>query len=319
MTEIRVEVVPVKLEPHPNADSLSIARVFDYPVIVRTEEWVDKQIGAYIPVDAVVPDTEPYAFLDGHLRIKARKFRGIFSMGLLTDAPLGSTIGDNVAEQLGIIKYDPPEPMTTYGESTLAPAVFVPRYTDIEHLLRYPDLFAPGEWVVATEKIHGANARYLWNNDEIHVGSHNEWKKENPGSIWWRALTPALRDFVQANPDMVVYGEVYGAVQDLKYGYPKGQVNFVAFDILDLKTSQYLHYYDFIHLTAGKLLTAPEIIVGPFDPEVFKAAAENDSDLADGQPMEGLVLRPVFERYNALVGRVILKYHSQRYLLRKAA
>ena len=33
----RVEIVPVNLEPHPNADTLSIVRVFDgYTCVVRT-------------------------------------------------------------------------------------------------------------------------------------------------------------------------------------------------------------------------------------------------------------------------------------------
>jgi len=42
----RVEVVPVSLEKHPNADALSVVRVFGYSVCVRTEDWQEGQLGA---------------------------------------------------------------------------------------------------------------------------------------------------------------------------------------------------------------------------------------------------------------------------------
>lgn len=86
MSTFKVEVVPVKLEPHPNADTLSLVRVFDnYTVAVRTEDWIGRTVGAYIPPDSVVPaEREQFAFLIGHPRIKAKKLRGIVSQGLLT-------------------------------------------------------------------------------------------------------------------------------------------------------------------------------------------------------------------------------------------
>jgi hypothetical protein len=46
----RVEIVPVNLEPHPNADTLSIVRVFDgYTCVVRTADWEGVPFAAYIP------------------------------------------------------------------------------------------------------------------------------------------------------------------------------------------------------------------------------------------------------------------------------
>ena len=77
-----VEVVPIRLEPHPNADSLSVVRVFDgYTCCVRTADWVGKTKGAYIPPDSVVDSSRAeFAFLAGHERIKVKKLRGIVSM-----------------------------------------------------------------------------------------------------------------------------------------------------------------------------------------------------------------------------------------------
>ena len=56
MSIFQVEIVPVILEPHPFADSLSIVKIYNYTVCVRTEDWKDKSIGAYIPPDSVVPN-----------------------------------------------------------------------------------------------------------------------------------------------------------------------------------------------------------------------------------------------------------------------
>src|ERR1035437_7205677 len=88
MSDHKCEVVPVVLEKHPNADSLSIVNVFDsYEVCVRTDDWVGIDKGVYLPPDTVVPDTEQFKFLEGHLRIKARRFRGVDSYGLLVPVP----------------------------------------------------------------------------------------------------------------------------------------------------------------------------------------------------------------------------------------
>ena len=95
-----VEVVPIKLYPHGNADSLSIVYPFGedgYTVVVKTEEWKDRTMGAYIPPDSIVPDVPDFAFLGGHRHIKVRRYRGILSQGLMWKAPEGSQIGDNVA------------------------------------------------------------------------------------------------------------------------------------------------------------------------------------------------------------------------------
>lgn len=112
MSEFHVRIVQVgDLQKHPNADSLSIADVEGYPVIVKTGDFKPGDLAVYIPVDAIVPDNETFAFLGGHRRIKARRLRGIFSMGLMMPASiLGAevlAVGTNVQEALGIEKYDP--------------------------------------------------------------------------------------------------------------------------------------------------------------------------------------------------------------------
>lgn len=324
MSTFKVEVVPVQMTPHPNADTLSLVQVFGFVVAVRTSDWIGIDRGAYVPVDGVVPDVPEFAFLDGHRRIKARRLRGIFSMGLLVAPRPHWQIGDDVTAEMGVTKYEPPEEPLTGSEDTAPPEGFAPCYTDIESLRRFGHVFAPGEVVVVTEKIHGANMRVTLRNGVLHVGSRTRWKSDAPGSLWWRAarcsgLAGKLADLTAG---AVVYGEAFGQVQDLRYGTRQGEVRFRAFDVFDphLNGGGYLDEATLLNcLTATGIERAPAVYRGPFDFDRLAELAEGDSLVAPQQIMEGIVVRPVRERFHPEIGRVIAKLHSQRYLLRKGA
>lgn len=323
MSTFACEVVPVELTPHPNADQLSIAHVYGYPVIVRTDQWQGKDRGVYIPVDAVVPNVEEFDFLEGHFRIRAKKLRGVFSQGLLIPAPDDAEIGDDYAEAWDITKYEPPEKPFSYGtfaDFASPPSLDVPKYTDIEHLRRYAEVFDPGEQVVVTEKIHGASAKYVWCDDKLHVASMNNWRKNETPNPWWAVVTPEFTEFVKSISPLVVYGEVYGAVQDLRYGLKNGEVKLAVFDIFNPESGTYLNDWTMRELCRGHVETVPEIWQMPFDLTNLENIAEQDSVVGGkGHIMEGLVVRPLKERWDERVGRVVLKLHAKRYLLRKEA
>jgi RNA ligase (TIGR02306 family) len=59
----KVEIVPVVLEPHPNADRLSIVRVYNFTCVVNTADWTGVGKAAYVQPDSVMPDTPEYRFL----------------------------------------------------------------------------------------------------------------------------------------------------------------------------------------------------------------------------------------------------------------
>lgn len=318
----RVEVVPVKLESHPDADSLSIVRVHAYQVVVRTQDWQDKPLGAYIVPDSVVDTTRPeFAFLGAHPRIRVKKLRGVVSQGLLVPAPTGSKLGDDVAENLGVTRYEPPEPMTTRGEDECGPEGWVPIY-DVESWFGYPSVLTPNEEVVVTEKIHGASARYRWFNDRIYAGSRTNWKKESSKVYWWKALeiTPEIIPFCQAHPDWTLYGEVYGQVQDLTYGLTRCQ--FIAFDIWN--GTRWLNWDEvdgFRDAKGGPLPWVPLVHIGPYEEPRVRSMADGKSIVAGwngvDQIREGVVVRPLVERSHIEIGRVQLKLVSDDYLMRK--
>lgn len=310
MSTHKVEVVPVTLRPHPNADSLSIVQVWGYTVCVRTADWLGVDRGAYIPPDSIVDSTRPeFAFLAGHERVRVKKLRGVVSMGLLVRAPDGAELGQDVMETLGVKHYEPPPRTGTGGEAAPAPSIYAPCY-DVESARRYWHLFADGEPVIVTEKIHGANGRWLFDGDRLHAGSRTEWKREG-GSIWWEALErcPWLGNWLRGHPNLVVYGEVFGRVQDLRYGRA---LDVAVFDIMDGST----------WLDAGEARTVgyglqwvPVLAETEWRWPDIAQHAEGQSTLAD-HVREGCVVKPLVERTHEEIGRVQLKIVGNGYLER---
>lgn len=323
----RVEVVPIVLEEHPNADSLSIVRVWNYQVCVQTEAWKDVTMGAYIPPDSIVPDTEEFAFLNGHFRIKVKKLRGVYSQGMMVPAPEGSKIGDNVAEELNIDHYEPPVSSASMkGDSVQAPDGILPDY-DVESWNRYGHLFIPGEMVVITEKLHGANARFTIDEGQQYCGSHHQWKKEDAGNMWWRCLTENgwIITFCQLHPELIIYGEIFGAVQNLRYGAKNGEIFFRAFDIFDKSKNAWMGFDDvsilFNDASFGSQLGhnwVPVLFYGEYNEIEVKKLVDVESNIIGANHMqEGIIIQTLKERYDPEVGRVKLKIVSDQYLASK--
>lgn len=59
----KVEVVPVLLEKHPDADKLSVVRVYNFACVVNTADWQGVTRAVYVQPDSVMPDKPEYRFL----------------------------------------------------------------------------------------------------------------------------------------------------------------------------------------------------------------------------------------------------------------
>lgn len=317
----RVEVVPVELQPHPNADTLSIVKVYGYQVIVKTEQWQGISLGAYCPPDSLVPpEFVDKPAEDSKQRIKARRLRGEWSQGLLVPAPTGSKEGDDVAELLGVEHYEPPISTWTSGgqlpggDAEKGPGFFAPYY-DVEAWYRYKHLLTEGEPVALTEKIHGANSRFVWADDRLYCGSRSQWKKESEVSPWWMAVkqNPWIAEFCKAHPGKVLYGEIYGWIQDLRYGANPGQVWFRAFDVLD--GGSWLDMADPIWAEIPNEHQVPLLYMGSYSEAIVMAYVDGQSTIPGAAHIrEGIVIKPLRERTTPEIGRVILKVVSNKYL-----
>jgi RNA ligase (TIGR02306 family) len=135
---------------------------------------------------------------------------------------------------------------------------------------------------------------------------------------WWQAARacPELVEFCQANAGICVYGEVYGQVQDLRYGTGKDEIRFAAFDLLD--SGQWLPYASARALARG-VPWVPELYRGPYAEGLARELADGPSTIPGADHIrEGCVVRPLIERTEPEIGRVQLKVVSNLYLERAA-
>ena len=346
MSEWNCEVVIIgKVGKHPNADSLSITQIHGgYPAIFRTEGgFKEGDLAVYIPVDSIVPDTEDFHFLapapkigmngevsepsppvgsvpERYRRIKAKKLRGIFSMGMLMPAPVGVTPGQIVHEMMGITKYEPPEEHTASsgGQAEKGPEGWeFPKYTDIEGLRKFANILEFGEEVVITEKIHGQNARFCWDGERLWCGSKNEIKAEDVSINWWQVARDLnLIERFAMFPKTIFYGEIYGkSIQ--KLSYDRAQKDLIIFDTFDVSTGRWNDWNKTVSIAEHVgLPVVPVLYCGAWKGEEHWSLAEGNSTLAN-HIREGFVVKPVVERWHPHIGRVIFKLVGQAYLLSK--
>ncbi len=364
MTEFHVNVVRLtNVQKHPNADSLYIAKIHGgYPIIFKGKEYggsfAEGDLAVYIPVDSLVPATKEYAWLSPQVevllpggekqmvdaevprekdrRVRAKRLRGVFSMGMLGLPPEGAVEGQEVAEVMGITKYEEPEEVIsasrTDGFQVPAPRLkMLPSVYDIEGLRRYTGAFRPGEAYVCTEKLHGQNARFVHDGEKLHVGSRTRWLTTDERNTWADAATRyELADKLAKYPGHVFFGETYGNNGDMPYGVTRAktgdEVRF--FDIWDSNTGRFLDHPLFSSICEELgLLTAPELCTGTWsegDFEKLAPLAEGKTTLGGGHVREGFVIKPLVERCmdrsdGYVGGRLILKLHGEGFLTRKGA
>ncbi len=325
-----IEITTVEAHPNPEVERMELTRIWGWQCCIGKGQFKPGDRAVYVPPDYEVPlDRPEFDFLKRvdskeYERIRVRRFKGAYSQGLLISVPPALAhlpVGANVMDDLGIRRYEPPLSFDTAGDHVPAPVgVYAPKF-DVENYQRYPDLLQPGEITIVTEKIHGANGRFTFAKNqsgqaEQYVGSRNNWMKETDSSVYWQAIkqNPGIGDWCRANPDKVLYGEVFGNVQILKYGAKRNEIFFCAFAILD--KMRWLDYDEMTQsITPFGIKGAPHVYTGPFDPAHILPLAEADSRWPGANhPAEGVVITPVHERISETIGRLCLKAVSNRYL-----
>lgn len=310
----RCDVVQVHLETHPNADTLSIVRIWGYVVVVRTADWAEGQLAAYVVPDSIVDPSRPeFSSLRGHERIRVKRLRGIVSQGLLVPAPSGAREGDDVAEQLGIRRWEPLIAPESTPQAGSAPPGIYPVYA-VESWHRYRHLLEAGEGVVVTEKIHGANIRAVWRDGRIWVGSRTEWKRPDcDGCLHLDAVqrAPWVHAWCREHEGYALYGEVYGRVSELRYGLGDER-EIRAFDVLD-PSGQWVDVGVFWRMVPEDH-RVPYLCSGDYSAALLAEMAEGPSRVPGADHVrEGCVIRPAHERTDPEIGRVILKLVGNGY------
>jgi RNA ligase (TIGR02306 family) len=367
MAEFEVKVVRIEepVEDHPNADRLSLVKIGGYTCISAKLEdgshrYKEGDLVVYIPEGAIVPEwwLKANGFWDngkdrgmlsgsGANRVKAIKLRQVFSQGILQAVSekdfAHPTIhrgdggwrsveeGDNVADFLGITKYEPSVPSNMAGEMGALYGVTL-KY-DFDSLQKQPKLFVEGEEVFVTEKLHGTNIqigivydKYV-EGDGVYVTSKGLGARgfnlkdvpENDGNIYVQALRK-LKDngtiaaivatgilFAGSEP-VRIFGELFGSnIQDLSYG--KSEPTLAVFDVMCgdvfLTPAQLIKFCQYFDLPM-----VPVLYQGAFDTKVLEKLRDGKDTYSNSHVREGIVIQAVNERK-------IAKWVSPDYLLRK--
>lgn len=385
MSEFACPVVRVEIMPHPNADQLELAKVGDYMTVVRKDQFVTGDFAVYIPEQAVIPEwllkhlglydeAKQKGSLAGSLgnRVKAIKLRGVLSQGLMlqmdqgdestgpfvvapTEDGIGAAAfvdeGQDVAEFLGIVKYEPAPPSHMRGRIVGVDYDATAKY-DFDNLKKTPTLFDDGEEVIITEKIHGTliqigvvptrltNEKYF--GGRVVISSKGMGAKgfvldhDDETNLYAQAakkhglLEAMLEVFGEAadrqNAPIFIFGEVFGktgsgaGVQDLTY--TDEVLDFRAFDIAvgNRGSERYLEW-DHFEKACDKLgvKTVPVLYRGPYSKKVVLEHTDGNTTLSDKKQIrEGVVVKSATEARNPHYGRKIAKSVSEAYLLRKS-
>lgn len=358
MSTLIVDVCAVEeIAEHPNADRIERVRVKNWWCIASKGQYKVGDKVLYVPPDAILShdlaqrwNIAKYCSQVNNginelvsFRVRACRFRGVSSFGTIQDLDDPNwTIGTNLQEHYGVVKYDPPIKDSEGDVATPLPTFHA--YTSIEALGNFPAVLHDGEEVVVTEKLHGTNSRVGLVRDsdewELTAGSHSTRRKETDvkGNIskYWIPIfirqdldpTPMVRllfdvlnnEFAQNS--VIVFGEIFGfGIQDMHYG--KSGKSYRIFDIavdgnyLDFdKMANYVGSYSELGLEL-----VPILYRGPYSLPKMDELVDGPTTICKPEEIkepfkgrEGIVIKPVIERFDPVMGgRAILKYVSADY------
>lgn len=155
----------------------------------------------------------------------------------------------------------------------------------------------------------------VYHEGQLFSGSRTRWRTESVWNLMGERY--GLEGLLSKHPGVVLYGEVYGpGIQDLTYGVKEPNVLF--FDGYDTNKGKYLDRQAFLSLAeSGSLPVVPTLFLGPYGLAPLYTLAEGQTTLAASHVREGIVVKPVQERWDMTIGRVFLKLPGEGYLLRK--
>lgn len=270
------------IKPIEGADAIECAIVNGgWPVVVKKGEYQVGDVAIYLEIDSWVPhelapflskgqEPREYNGVKGE-RLRTVKLRGQISQGLLlpltipsnydeepayVHEPVGdqsrcyilyNNLGDDVTEELGIQKWEPPIPAQLQGMMKGNFPHFIPK-TDQERCQNLrKDIFEThkDEIYEVTTKLDGSSMTVYVKNGEVGVCSRNIDLKETEGNSFWKAareqnIVEALARLSEdKGEEYAIQGELIGEGIQGNPEKLKGQ-RFYLFDIYSITESRYL-------------------------------------------------------------------------------
>lgn len=344
----------LEIKPIENADSIEVAKVEGWNVVVKKGEFKPGDDVIYIEIDSFLPIEPQYEFLRASsyknspilgegFKLKTVRLRGVYSQGLILPMSViedkgwvGLPVGTDVTETLGIRKWEEPEPALIGGDAAGRRPDFIKKTdeTRIQNIPEILDEISKCDRVYATVKIDGSSHSAGIDSDgKFRVTSHNLELRpsEKPGSFYnfltERKVDKKMKELVEEKglQSMVVQGEWAGpGIQKNKLGLLKPNWYIFTVDFNGERQS-----LDTLKEVAEKLgvdmvpvveeMTGAEFKEKYPDAETLLARVEgNDSGIYKGQ-QEGWVIRPTVPVYSEVIGGDLsFKVINNKYLLKNS-
>lgn len=248
--------------------------------------------------------------------------------------------GEDVAEFLGIEKYEAPVPAHMSGQIKNV-HIILPKH-DVENIKKYPDYFNSDDKIMITEKLHGTMTGIGFDtrvSDEPFVFSKGlgakglVFKQENNETNLYvqmlkregyiDKLRKAISLYFEGrdieHSSVYLFGETYGkGVQDLAYdGLNKPNIR--LFDMAFMRNGQYIwaNALEFFSVLGSlEIDRVPVLYIGNADNiHALRNKYRDGASVLGGSIKEGIVLRKTQEHPDH--ERLLLKDISEAYLTRK--
>ena len=315
------------LQPIAGADKIEVATVLGWQLVVKKNEFKVGELAIYCEVDSILPDRPEFAFLQARkFRIKTIRLRGQISQGIcfplsiLPEHTLEIVEDLDVTELLGVTKHEIAIPVQLRGQVKGTFPGFLVK-TDELRIQSRPSLLDEIRDVPCylAWKIDGTSATFARFNGEIEICSRNMSLKETEENVYWKMFHKY--NLGETLPEgFAVQGEVAGpGIQKNPLGLE--EIQLFVFNVFDINRHGYLSLSDTKEFCAK--LNLPMVPIQEENVTLNVTLAEI-LDMAKGtyplsrKPREGLVIRPMQERYSlALGGRLSFKVINNDFLLQE--
>lgn len=296
----------IEISVIPDAERVESARVVCgkggiWTGVVKKGDFVSGDTCEVYLQDALLPDSDDrFEFLGKTKRIKMRRFMGVPSECLIM--PLSSSlgnlvIGDEIAELMGVTKYEKVLPTHLMGYAIGQFPSFIPK-TDELNFQSVPDMVEAmrGIKCYATVKYDGTSCTAYWENG-LQVCSRNLILEKNSGVAHWKVALDNKLEYALKDTGFALQFEVIGPKIQ---GNPVGLKNFEmrAFSLYDISRKRYVDFAEFVMFCDKYKIPVAEIVfydeLANYTDEQLRLLAET-TVYPNGNPAEGIVIRTMKE------------------------
>ena len=295
-----------QITPIQGADRIELAVVDGWKCVIKKGEFAVGDRVVYCEIDSFLPIRDEFEFLRSSsfkrmderegFRLRTVRLRGQISQGLLLSTSIleqSPELGDDVSDQLGIVKYEAPVPVQLAGD-VVGPFPSSITKTDeerIQNLASDYESFHGKEFFVS-EKMDGTSFTAFFDHEFGVCGRNWQYAPSDTNLLWRMARSQALdTKLASLGRRIAVQAELVGpGIQGNKYKLKKHRL--FVFNIFDLDDFSYLEKE-----TVAELCESLELEQVPFiqrrsvpnSIDEILELAEGKSVINDETNREGLV------------------------------